>query len=304
MPFFSVIIPSHQRPELLQRAIKSVLSQTFSDFEVVVVLDEGDDPKMQTAAISDQRIKWKNSTRRGRSAARNEGIDTSRGQYLCFLDDDDTYDPTFLALLFEHLKAHHFSDKVVIRTSLMHHLKSGQTIKGESYDTSKHGSPLAFVLKNMCGVTSCCFPASMLANQHFDERFSYWEDSHFLMRVLADADLEQMPNALYHYHYHDQMGSNISQSIEQVAENNLQAIYDYYQHYQHLWRQYLHDQDFKVVLAQKHLMYATRSLWYGNKKFGFDSFKKSLNLAILPAAWKDYLLFFYSLLFPKRKVNG
>ena len=304
MPFFSVIIPSHQRPELLQRAIKSVLLQTFSDFEVVVVLDEGDEPKIQTAAISDQRIKWKNSTRRGRSAARNEGIDTARGQYLCFLDDDDIYDPTFLALLYEHLKAHHFSDKVVIRTALMHHLKSGHTIKGESYDINKHGSPLAFVLKNMCGVVSCCFPASMLAHHHFDERFSYWEDSHLLMRALVGANLIQMPNALYHYHYHDQMGSNVGQNIEQVAENNLQAIYDYYLNYQHLWRQYLNERDFKVVLAQKHLMYATRSLWYGNKKFGVSSFKKSLKLAILPAAWKEYLLFFYSYCFPKKQIHG
>ena len=90
----------------------------------------------------------------------------------------------------------------------------------------------------------------MLAHHHFDERFSYWEDSHLLMRALVGANLIQMPNALYHYHYHDQMGSNVGQNIEQVAENNLQAIYDYYLNYQHLWRQYLNERDFKVVLAQ------------------------------------------------------
>lgn len=304
MPFFSVIIPSYQRPELLQRAIKSVLSQTYSDFEVVVVLDGGDEPDIQSAVIPDPRIKWKNSIRRGRSAARNEGIDTATGQYLCFLDDDDTYDPTFLAHLFDHLQANHFSDSIVIRTALMHHHKSGQMTIGESYHTTKHGSPLAFVLKNMCGVVSCCFPASMLANQRFDERFSYWEDSHLLMRVLADATLVQMPNGLYHYHYHDQMGSNVREKIEQVADNNVQAIYDYYHNYRHLWAPYLHDRDFKVVMAQKHLMYAIRSLWLGNKKFGLGSFKKSLTLAFLPDAWKDYLLFFHSYCFPKKQIHG
>ncbi len=95
MSKISVIIPTCNRPELLPRAVKSVLNQTFNDFEVIVV-DDGDkiSAEKAMAQFSDQRIKYiKHEKRKGGGAARNTGLRNSQGDYIAFLDDDDEYLP-------------------------------------------------------------------------------------------------------------------------------------------------------------------------------------------------------------------
>ena len=93
----SVIIPSFGRPDLLKRAIKSVLDQTFQDFEIIVVDDnDSGDIKNQTQRIvedyCDERIVYiKNEKNMGSNFSRNVGLRRARGEYIAFLDDDDFY---------------------------------------------------------------------------------------------------------------------------------------------------------------------------------------------------------------------
>lgn len=95
-PLFSVVIPTHARAELLELAVRSVLRQTVTDFEVLVVDDGGtgvrlsvDDPRIRVISRKEQG---------GAAAARNEGLAAARGRYLTFLDDDDEFTSDRLAL--------------------------------------------------------------------------------------------------------------------------------------------------------------------------------------------------------------
>ncbi len=100
MPKVSVIIPTHNRPKLLKRAIQSVLSQTFQDFEIIVV-DDGDISAEEIIKNFNQPQKiiyTKNKRKRGGSGARNTGIILARGKYIAFLDDDDEWLPEKLEL--------------------------------------------------------------------------------------------------------------------------------------------------------------------------------------------------------------
>ena len=99
MSFFTVIIPTRDRPVEFQLALDSVLSQTCADVEIVVV-DDGTDKKPREAlekikADVGGKIKWVHLNRRtrghGRSFAQNSGVAVSTGEYLCTLDDDDTW---------------------------------------------------------------------------------------------------------------------------------------------------------------------------------------------------------------------
>ncbi len=96
MPKVSVIIPTFNRPELLLRAARSVLAQTFQDFEVIVV-DDGDKVRAEDIVheLNDDRIRYiKNEPpKRGGGATRNVGIKASTGEYIAFLDDDDAWLP-------------------------------------------------------------------------------------------------------------------------------------------------------------------------------------------------------------------
>lgn len=93
-PKVSVVIPTCDRPKLLKRAIDSVLGQTFSDFELIVV-DDGIKEKAEAwiKTLSDPRVHYLVSGGRGGSAARNMGIKSAKGTYVAFLDDDDIWVP-------------------------------------------------------------------------------------------------------------------------------------------------------------------------------------------------------------------
>lgn len=88
-PFFSVIIPTYDRPTLLAAAIDSVRAQSFEAFECIVVDDGSPKPP---ALPEDRRIRLvRREESGGAAAARNAGLDAALGRYVTFLDDDDTY---------------------------------------------------------------------------------------------------------------------------------------------------------------------------------------------------------------------
>lgn len=100
MPTVSVVIPTFNRADILPRAIDSVLAQTESDFELLVV-DDGstDDTQAVLDAYDDPRLRVEaHGTNRGGNVARNTGIEHARGTYVAFLDSDDEWLPTKLEL--------------------------------------------------------------------------------------------------------------------------------------------------------------------------------------------------------------
>jgi glycosyltransferase involved in cell wall biosynthesis len=92
-PIISIIIPTCDRVHLLNRAIESVLGQSFTDFEIIVVDDHSEDCTVEfLKGIHDKRIRYiARPERGGGSAARNTGVAAANGEYLAFLDDDDAW---------------------------------------------------------------------------------------------------------------------------------------------------------------------------------------------------------------------
>ncbi len=96
---FSIIIPLYNKAPYVAKSIASVLAQTFTDYELLVVDDGSRDDSAEMAAKAmagwpDCRlIRQENA---GVSMARNNGVTASQGDYLCFLDADDWWEPTFL----------------------------------------------------------------------------------------------------------------------------------------------------------------------------------------------------------------
>jgi glycosyltransferase involved in cell wall biosynthesis len=93
-PYFSIIIPTFNRAHFISRAIESVINQTFSDWELIIVDDGSTDHTKELVASfieKDKRIKYIYQENAERSAARNNGIDKAKGNFVCFLDSDDYY---------------------------------------------------------------------------------------------------------------------------------------------------------------------------------------------------------------------
>src|SRR5690606_6206557 len=99
-PFFSVVVPTYNRAHLIAPTIRSVLSQTCPDLELLVV-DDGstDDTAAVVRAIGDPRLKYLPVSNRERGAARNFGLGRATGEYVVFLDSDDEFHPAHLETL-------------------------------------------------------------------------------------------------------------------------------------------------------------------------------------------------------------
>jgi glycosyltransferase involved in cell wall biosynthesis len=105
MPETTVVIPTYNRADVLQRAMDSVLGQTVRDLELVVV-DDGstDDTQGVVESYDDDRVRYvAHETNRGANVARNTGIEAAAGQYVAFLDSDDEWHPRKLEAQLERL---------------------------------------------------------------------------------------------------------------------------------------------------------------------------------------------------------
>jgi glycosyltransferase involved in cell wall biosynthesis len=115
-PWFSVVVPLHNKAGYVRVALESVLAQTLGDFEVVVVDDGSTDNGARIVRqFADPRVRLVHQENAGVSAARNRAIALCRGEWVTFLDADDWYHPDYLATLRQLQQAHPDVDAVATR---------------------------------------------------------------------------------------------------------------------------------------------------------------------------------------------
>lgn len=99
----SIIVPVYNSEKYLERCINSILNQTYTDFELVLINDGSIDDSgriCDSFAKKDSRIKTIHQTNKGQAEARNRGIFESSGEWLCFVDSDDCINPWYLEYLY------------------------------------------------------------------------------------------------------------------------------------------------------------------------------------------------------------
>lgn len=98
----SVIIPLYNKEKQIAEALRSVIKQTYQDFEIIVVNDGSTDGSLEEASkVDDSRIKIYNQSNGGVSRARNKGIELAKGEYIAFLDADDAWAKDYLTMQME-----------------------------------------------------------------------------------------------------------------------------------------------------------------------------------------------------------
>jgi glycosyltransferase involved in cell wall biosynthesis len=214
-PHFSVIITAYERPELLRRALESVLKQTFPNFEVIVV-DDGSRQALEGVVAhyrSDQRVSYLRIENGGPGRARRLGCESARGNWLCFLDDDDRYLRHHLGCLYPHTEG--FNG--LLTTRMRGELPDGGTIRVpipdplalRTYWDRPFGLPTFAVPRR---VATVC-PSS-------DHRVI--EDFEWLCRLLARYPVRVIQEETVAYSVHD--GNRTSQLVERKDLVHREAV--------------------------------------------------------------------------------
>jgi glycosyltransferase involved in cell wall biosynthesis len=187
---FSVIMPVFNREKVVLNAVSSILTQTFSDFELIVVDDASSDDTVQILeSITDERLSIISlEENRGAAYARNAGIRKSTGNYITFLDSDDTLEPEYLNETYKKLKASNADVGFVwCGTRYYEVSKEGATkIVERIWNPKIISSPYHTFLKNLhigigCGVT---FKKEIFDKVgYFNEQLPAAEDTDFFLRV-------------------------------------------------------------------------------------------------------------------------
>ncbi|BBB14888.1 glycosyl transferase group 2 family protein [Candidatus Rickettsiella viridis] len=211
VPLFSIILTTYNRSQLLPRALRSVLQQSFSNFELIIVDDHSTDNTRQVVyEFTDNRMTYiQQDHNQGVSTARNTGIKQAKGEYLCFLDDDDEYLPTFLQEVSQFLKKKSQAFIGLIWTGIAK-IHEEKTIQTELFNLDNKKNLLFLLEILFSGITihHTCFERVGLFNPTLHLR----EDMDIVYRMLATGlDYAAIPKVLIKIHIHEQ--PSLSRSI-------------------------------------------------------------------------------------------
>jgi len=167
---FSIVIPFYNLERYVAECLDSVLAQTYLDYEIICVNDGSSDKTaalLDSYAKRDKRIKVIHKANGGEGSARNAGIDAASGEWICYLDGDDIWAPTFLSDMIIGIATHPTADMVSVRqwnfkdneTIILPPHVNGMTV----YDTSKSLSSELF----MIGVWSTSYRRSVYGDLRF-----------------------------------------------------------------------------------------------------------------------------------------
>jgi len=226
MTNISVLIPTYNRRNTLIEAIKSVLNQTYQDFEIIIIDDGSQEPVRKIIDnINDTRIKYIYQENSGVSVARNTGLNFASGDFISFLDDDDRFLPRKLEIQVKALIENPEFGAVVSGHQVID--EGGEVVREEKPWKFNIGLDLESTLFKSFGITSLLnvlFLRTWIDNVHgFDPILKTCQDMDLWYRLLlAGCRMKWIPEVLSQYRIHKQ---NISHDI-QITSKYLEKIYD------------------------------------------------------------------------------
>jgi glycosyltransferase involved in cell wall biosynthesis len=229
-PTVSVIITTYNRPDLISRALESVLSQTYEDLECIVVDDCSPENKSREIikSFDDSRLSYlRHKENKGLAAARNTGIEHSDGEFVAFLDDDDQWYKNKLAKqisLFKNLGP----DYGLVYCWMNICDDDGNLIEkycpkhsGDIFPKALEGQPI--------GAGSTLLVRRSIAEEveGFDESLPRGIDGDFIRRVCYDYKVDYVPELLVQYnvdHGHDRITTEDREGIQNALLGHMSKI--------------------------------------------------------------------------------
>lgn len=221
-PEVSIVLPTYGRLPLLRKAVASVIGQTFSDWELIVI-DDGstDGTREYLEAIDDPRVRSFSLEHRGITSARNSGLKFACGNWVAFLDSDDLWLPEKLALQLRQLAAHpacrwgytgyllmDADERPLLRRSAL----LGRPVSGGILE-------LTLGFKVVPAIQTTLVQRSLIEEiGGFDETIPILSDYDFSLRLAAHGEVCAMPEALTLIREHAERATSLLRDADLYAD--------------------------------------------------------------------------------------
>ena len=249
LPLISVIMPCFNAEQHIATSIASALGQTYKNIELIVVNDGSTDNSLRIIeAIEDPRLIIINQANGGVCRARNHGLKVAQGEYIAFLDADDTWAPQCLEKLLAALAAQ--PDAVLAYCGWQNVGQpgpQGQPFIPPDYETRDKIKTL---------FAGCRWPihatlsrrTALLKTDGFDVRLKNAEDYALWLEVAEHGSIIRVPEVLAFYHFHD--GPQASSNLARAALHLLAAQLDYLQRHPEFSRQLGRAETRQIIYGQ------------------------------------------------------
>ena len=219
-PYFSVILTTYNRSAMLKRAIKSVIEQEFEDWELIIV-DDGstDDTGKIVETFDDSRINYVYQENGMVAKARNNGIIKSRGEYICFLDDDDEYLKSHLKILNANIKEN--NNPISLFFTLCYRETNGLLEKSDDVKSTPE-SPI--LLGYNPETPNICVHNNILDIHSFNEKILMHEDAELWGRIAKNFPVVRINEYTTIIHMHDDLKLSLNNHKTYLE---LERTYDY-----------------------------------------------------------------------------
>jgi glycosyltransferase involved in cell wall biosynthesis len=190
----SIIIPTYNRAKLLERAIISVLSQTYQEYELIVV-DDGSEDETKEVCERFQNVHYLYQENRGVSSARNRGVVHAKYEWIAFLDSDDTWMPTKLE---RQATYHHNNRNSYISQTQESWMRQEKAVKAmDKRIYMEEGIFKACVKQCIVGASTVLIHKRVFEEVGlFDEAFEVCEDYELWIRIAKKFDIALLDEAL------------------------------------------------------------------------------------------------------------
>jgi glycosyltransferase involved in cell wall biosynthesis len=269
MPSLSIIVPVYNVEQYIHGAIDSILAQTYTDFELILVDDGSTDSSGEICnefAKKDPRIIVIHQKNGGVSSARNAGIDCSQGEYIGFVDPDDIIDPSMYESLVGALIRHEAEMVICIYRIFNekdHNFITPGILKPANrvIDQEVIGNEMMpkILVNNTLSLDPCVNKVykKSIIDQHqlrFDEQRDYGEDARFNFILLTLIDrLVYVDQPLYHYIKRQR--NSLSQVFRENAYTYLQDEKSFYLRLSKIYHLSQYEEVIRMLFTTKVLLF-------------------------------------------------
>ena len=229
MPKFSIIIPVYNVEKYIKKCLDSVINQTYEDYEVIIVNDGTKDNSMDI--VKEYPVKIVNQKNQGLSVARNNGAKQAKGDYLIFLDSDDSWNKNLLKSIEKSLK----NNPDVVRFQIQETYEDGSKKEYKETPFNNKTGEEAFELIGKYHFVENAWCYAIKREYYLKEKFEFkkgaiHEDFGLIPLVVIKA---QVVNSIDYigYNYLQREGSIMN---DKNYEKTLKKSRDMYEHYQYL----------------------------------------------------------------------